>query len=146
MNNIISSEQIVIPFDNFNKLSKMINEIITEENEIITISIPYNAKCIKKCIDFCDKFISEPFDKTFKISKLPKWTKEFIDFLNPQELFDLMLTANYLEIDQLDDLTCAKIASMIKDKNPEEIRKIFDIQENYHKENVFKFSHQKTFL
>ena len=37
-------------------------------------------------------------------------------------LFELILAANYLDIKSLLDLTCAKVASMIKGKNTEEIR------------------------
>ena len=39
-----------------------------------------------------------------------------------QVLFELILAANYLDIKSLLDLTCAKVASMIKGKNTEEIR------------------------
>lgn len=34
-------------------------------------------------------------------------------------LFELILAANYLDIKSLLDLTCAKVASMIKGKNTE---------------------------
>ena len=38
-----------------------------------------------------------------------------------QVLFELILAANYLDIKSLLDLTCAKVASMIKGKNTEDM-------------------------
>jgi len=37
------------------------------------------------------------------------------------------MAANYLDIKSLLDLGCAKIATLIKGKSPEEIRKTFNI-------------------
>ncbi|CAN1759300.1 SKP1-like protein 11 [Linum perenne] len=42
--------------------------------------------------------------------------------------------ANYLDIKELLDLACEYIASMMKGKEPEEIRKIFNIKNDYTKE------------
>ena len=44
--------------------------------------------------------------------------------IHAQVLFELILAANYLDIKSLLDLTCAKVASMIKGKNTEEIRSL----------------------
>ena len=47
---------------------------------------------------------------------------EFSELAFGEVLFELILAANYLDIKSLLDLTCAKVASMIKGKNTEEIR------------------------
>ena len=39
-------------------------------------------------------------------------------------LFELILAANFMDIKPLLDLACAKVASMIKGKTPEDIRKV----------------------
>lgn len=43
----------------------------------------------------------------------------------------LILAANYMDIKPLLDLTCATVASMIKGKTPEEIRKTFNIVNDF---------------
>lgn len=59
-----------------------------------------------------------------------RWSCHFshiLDIIFPQHrgswqvLFELILAANYLDIKSLLDLTCAKVASMIKGKNTEDM-------------------------
>jgi S-phase kinase-associated protein 1 len=50
------------------------------------------------------------------------WYADFIERTNNDILFKLTLAANYLDIKPLLDLCCARIASFIKGKTPEEIR------------------------
>ena len=53
---------------------------------------------------------------------------KFIDLENLEELFEIIIAANYLDIKSLLDLSCAKVASLIKGKSPEEISKIIKIE------------------
>ena len=57
----------------------------------------------------------------------------YSEFTNVEQeiLFELILAANYMNIKPLLDLTCATVASMIKGKTPEEIRKIFNIVNDF---------------
>ena len=46
-------------------------------------------------------------------------------------LFKLLLAANYLNIKSLLSLTCAKVASLMKGKTPDQIRAVFNIRNDY---------------
>jgi S-phase kinase-associated protein 1 len=57
---------------------------------------------------------------------VPEWDAKFVD-IEQETLFELILAANYMDVKSLLDLTCAKVASMIKGKTPEQIRKTASI-------------------
>jgi S-phase kinase-associated protein 1 len=46
-------------------------------------------------------------------------------------LFDMILAINYLDIKGLLDLGCRMVADMMKDKSVKEIRKTFNIKNEY---------------
>jgi S-phase kinase-associated protein 1 len=76
------------------------------------------------------KEIEKPL-KSHKMSEVvSQWDADFVD-VEKQLLFELILAANYMDIKPLLDLTCAKVASLIKDKSPEEIRQTFDIVNDF---------------
>lgn len=58
------------------------------------------------------------------------WDANFVD-IEQEILFELILAANYMDIKSLLDLACAKVASMIKGKTPQEIRETFNIVNDF---------------
>ena len=58
------------------------------------------------------------------------WDKDFCN-VDKETLFALILAANYLDIKPLLDVTCKTVANMIKGKTPEEIRKTFNIKNDF---------------
>ncbi|XP_067030398.1 S-phase kinase-associated protein 1-like [Acropora muricata] len=58
------------------------------------------------------------------------WDQEFLK-VDQGTLFELILAANHLELKGLIDVTCKTVANMIKGKTPEQIRKTFNIKNDF---------------
>jgi len=69
--------------------------------------------------------IAKPI-RSVKMAKIveDEWDAEFINKMPKRTIFQIILGANYMDIKSLLHLGCAKIATMIKGKSPEEIKKI----------------------
>ncbi|KAL8447647.1 hypothetical protein Emag_004257 [Eimeria magna] len=63
-------------------------------------------------------------------SVVSEWDFEFVN-VEQTVLFDLLLAADYLNVPSLLLLTSAKVASMIKGRSPEEIRREFNIVNDF---------------
>lgn len=74
--------------------------------------------------------IEKPIRSTNFAELVSQWECQIVD-LPHEELFGLVLAANYLGIAGLTELTSAKVASMIKGKTPEEIRRTFNIVSDF---------------
>lgn len=68
--------------------------------------------------------IEKPIRSTNIKDIVSEWDAEYIN-VKDDMLFDLISASNYLDIKPLLDLSCAKIATKIKDKSIEKIKKIF---------------------
>jgi len=66
-----------------------------------------------------------------------KWDAEYINKMNKKTIFQVILGANYMDLPSLLHLGCAKIATLIKGKSPEEIKNILadDSNESKQEEN-----------
>ena len=90
-----------------------------------------NAKTLAKVIEYCKFHVENPAaDDDTRKEAIKKFDDDFVA-LDQAQLFDMILAANYLDIKDLLELTCEKVASMIKGKTPEEIRKEFNIQNDF---------------
>eukprot|EP00448_Togula_jolla_P022493 CAMPEP_0170590944 /NCGR_PEP_ID=MMETSP0224-20130122/12138_1 /TAXON_ID=285029 /ORGANISM="Togula jolla, Strain CCCM 725" /LENGTH=223 /DNA_ID=CAMNT_0010914771 /DNA_START=94 /DNA_END=766 /DNA_ORIENTATION=- len=120
-------------------MSTLIKNMVDDSGTDEEIPLP-NVKTaiLSKVIDYC-KFhkenppeeIQKPLKSTnLKDCGVSEWDSEYVN-IEQEVLFELILAANYLDIKSLLDLTCAKVASMIKGKNTEEIRKQFNIVNDF---------------
>merc|ERR1712184_5575 len=91
---------------------------------------------LQMVIDWADHHKDDPpqdeedENKEKKIDDIPPWDLDFLK-VDQGTLFELILAANYLDIKGLLDLTCKTVANMIKGKTPEEIRKTFNIKNDF---------------
>ncbi len=82
-------------------------------------------------------------NKEKRTDDIPSWDVEFLK-VDQGTLFELILVsvhhvidafgiqaANYLDIKGLLDVTCKTVANMIKGKSPEEIRRTFNIKNDF---------------
>lgn len=95
------------------------------------------AKTLKKIIEYLEHHkdkqpeeIEKPLRSADLTDCVPEWDYNYVDIPH-DELFEVILVANFLGVQSLLDLTCAKVATMIKGKSVEEIRDIFDIQNDF---------------
>mmetsp|Transcript_3983 Transcript_3983/g.8875 ORF Transcript_3983/g.8875 Transcript_3983/m.8875 type:complete len:167 (+) Transcript_3983:90-590(+) len=123
------------------RMSELVKGMIDDDcddDDVAEIPLPnVKAAVLKKVIEFCKHYRTEPMTEIEKPLKsgvmaevVQKW---YADFVNVEQvlLFELILAANYMDIKPLLDLTCATVASMIKGKTPEEIRKTFNIANDF---------------
>ena len=101
----------------------------------VAIPLPnVSGKDLKKVIDYCEfKANSKKKDANGVVKSeedIKNWENEFVK-VDQGTLFQLILAANYLNIKELLDLTCFTVASMIRGKSPEEIRKAFNIKNDF---------------
>jgi len=134
-------ETIDVPHDVI-KLSNTINTMLQdlgmdpeEQPEAIPVS-NVNSAILKKVITWCqhhkdDPIVNEDDDnKEKRTDDIGSWDAEFLK-VDQGTLFELILAANYLDIKGLLDVTCKTVANMIKGKTPEEIRRTFNIKNDF---------------
>ncbi|KAF7087980.1 hypothetical protein CFC21_091136 [Triticum aestivum] len=122
--------------------SQTIRHMIEDDCADNGIPLPnVDSKILSKVIEYCKKHVqadSKPADASSSTSTaapspvedLKSFDAEFVK-VDQATLYDPILAANYLNIKVLLDLTCQTVADMIKGKTPEEIRKTFNIKNDF---------------
>lgn len=138
---VTTQDEIVmqIPFEEL-KLSELIKTIMESSDELITeFPLPnVNSSMLKKIIEFCKMYKKNPMKPIPKPLPLlefdqildPEYSNYISSFQTIDELYELIKSVNYLDIPPIQELACAKIASFIRGKEPEEIRRILKIEES----------------
>ena len=109
------------------------------ENSIPLTDI--DEKPTEKLIEYLTHFngqtppeIEKPLTSVDLKNVTDEWSANFIDKLLLDDLVNLTVASNFMGINSLLDLCCAKISSLCKDKNEEEIFKTFNITETFTEE------------
>ncbi|XP_015078940.1 SKP1-like protein 1 [Solanum pennellii] len=115
------------------------------EDDCVSNGIPLpnvDSKTMTKVIEYWKKHSEEDVTK----DTLREFDKAFVK-VHHSILYDVILAANFLNDKEILDMMCQEVADRIKGKKPEEIRKEFDIkndftpeeEEEIRKENVWAF-------
>lgn len=110
-------------------MSQLIKNLLEDVgDDDAAIPLPnVQAHILQKVIEYCTQHQLDVKDDKDEISE---WDREFI-LVDQGTLFELILAANYLDIKGLLDLGCKTVANMIKGKSVEEIRKTFNIVNDF---------------
>ena len=110
-------------------------EVGSEDDEPIPLQ-NVTASILKRVIQWAqfhkgDKNENNDDDSREKrIDDIVAWDADFLK-VDQGTLFELLLAANYLGIDGLLDAACKTVALQIKGNEPEDIRKTFNIQNDF---------------
>ena len=133
--NLISSESYMIPIEiKAAKKSNFINNFINDfPNENITFNT-INFPTLKKVAEYLEHYkdsepkeIRQPLPKKEFKDCVDMWDYDYINISN-ENVLEIMLAANFMDIKPLLELTCAKIASVIKGKSTKEIQDLLNIE------------------
>lgn len=121
-------------------MSELVKQMMDDDcdDDMAEIPLPnVKATVLQKVIEFSTHHLTEPMNDIEKPLKsavmaeiVQTWYAEYVN-VEQVLLFELILAANYMDIKPLLDLTCATVASMIKGQTPEEIRRIFNISNDF---------------
>ena len=92
------------------------------------------------------KEIEKPISSNEMKNLTDEWSSTFIDKISLEDLTNLTVAANYMGINSLLDLCCAKVATLCKDKNEDEIFKLFKITETFCEEEKNKIKNENKWI
>lgn len=136
---VCDGEKLSVDLDVVNK-STILKNMIEDTGKDGDIPIPnIQLPILKKIIEFCEHYKSsnpKEIRKPLVSNKLTEnnvdeWDANFIEMEKVDDIIDLVIAANFLDIESLVALGCAKIATFIKGKSVEEIRDVFGIQNDF---------------
>ena len=114
------------------------NETSFPLNEVDEKSGEYIKEFLTHCNGTAPAEIEKPITSNEMKNLTDEWSANFVDKMSTEELVNLTVAANYMGINSLLDLCCAKVASLCKDKSDEEIFKNFNINETFSEEEKKK--------
>ena len=131
-------------------LYDMVFDYDDDEDQIIPFTL-FDTYTIKKTFEFLEIYIND-FIKYQELNNLVHYdiddefiTKSaFFNDIGNIEMFKILKFADFLDVGVLVEVICTKIASLIKYKNPDQIREIFCISDDLNSEELEEFSISHT--
>lgn len=107
-----------------------------DDEEEIVMPVPnVRSSVLQKVIEWAEhhrdsNFPDEDDDDSRKSAPVDAWDREFLK-VDQEMLYEIILAANYLNIKPLLDAGCKVVAEMIRGRSPEEIRRTFNIVNDF---------------
>lgn len=116
-----------------NMISDLNPDGLQEDFEIPTPNV--RANVMSKVLEWCEHHKNTPFpddddEDARKLAPVDEWDKNFLK-VDQEMLYEIILAANYMNIRPLLDSGCKIVAEMIRGKSPEELRRIFNIVNDF---------------
>ena len=135
LSEILKSAMIEYP----KEISFPLNELDEKNGELIKEYLThYNGEPPKE--------IEKPITSNDIKNLTDEWSSTFIDKLPVEDLSNLTVAANYMGINRLLDLCCAKVATLCKDKTEDDIFKLFKITETFNEEEKNKIKSENKWI
>ncbi|KAM0867365.1 hypothetical protein ACQ4PT_041992 [Festuca glaucescens] len=95
----------------------------------------FEATILAKVIEYCNKHVAAAAgtgsdENNTAEQDLKSFDADFIK-VDRATLFEIILAANYLDIKGLLDLSCQTVANMIKDMTVEQVRDVFNVENDF---------------
>ncbi|KAG9075135.1 hypothetical protein FRC06_010251 [Ceratobasidium sp. 370] len=140
---LISSdgEQFTVDWDVLRMMQMFAPQDDPESHASGPIPLPnVPSSVLKKVLEYCEYHRNDPpfpnhgggsdDPRRRQISEIGEWDQKFIQ-VDQEMLFEIILAANYLDIKGLLDVGCKTVATMIKGRSPEEIKRQFNIVNDF---------------
>ncbi|KAF9259918.1 E3 ubiquitin ligase SCF complex Skp subunit [Marasmius fiardii PR-910] len=118
-------------------LIRNVLEVVGESDEPIPLSNA-SSTVLRKVLEYCEHHRDEPLpapgadqDRTRRdTTSSSEWDQKFMA-VDREMIMKIITTANYLQLQSLLDLGSQTVANMMKGKTPQEIRKLFNIVNDF---------------
>jgi len=116
--------------------SNLVKTALEEDKDAKSVELVHiSAPIVEKVIQYMDyhkdvepRRIESPLKSTNMRELVDRFDANFVDEMDLDTLMRVLLAANYMDVKSLLGLLCAKVASMMKGKTADQIRKTFNIR------------------
>ena len=118
------------------QMSKFLKKAFENQTEGICPLPNVSLKILNLIISLVEQHSSKPIPEIPKplpegkelIEIFGPWYNTFFEQIEKEDLFDLVMAANYLDIPIILELACARVASNMRGKSTEQIREYLEIE------------------
>ncbi|KAL6403738.1 putative SKP1-kinetochore protein complex CBF3, subunit D [Ilyonectria robusta] len=127
---LASNDSAIIEVDRTVAERSMLIKNMLEDvgDELMNVNNPIPIPNVNEAV--LRKAQDDESDARKKTTDIEEWDQKFMQ-VDQEMLFEIILASNYLDIKPLLDVGCKTVANMIKGKSPEEIRKTFNITNDF---------------